>query len=558
MSLHRSLAVLAGALVLAPSAHAAITPGGISFDPGTDRETGLLSRALDGGFPNGPSRNAAISQDRQLATTAAFESEASNIVANDGNGSTTDVFVVTRAEPFDDTGPPWRADHTDLVSLGLGGQPANGPSYLPDLDGDQLHPSHCVAFVSAASNLVPGDTNGKPDAFVRDLRTGRTIRVSVNSKGQQANGATYEVKLDGACDRVAFVSDATNLALTRSRRKATKPLVTTAPPAGTKQVYVRILGGQADDKGTTATTFLASANDKRKAANGSSYQVSFGRLGASCPAHCGTTSGDELAFASDATNLSPRDRNGVTDAYKKSMLVPSFRSTKHERPMRLSVKLVSVNPSGAAGNGPSSHPAINDSGRYVAFQTDATDILAGDSNGVTDVADADTDGNRGVLWVSRSAAVGEPGNGPSTDPSISRPGSPVFFASQASNLQPNPVSANGYWDKNGVQDVFFWNFVSGNTSLESRDSNNSVVGLPDRQDNGQQRVSGPTAAPFENPVASYYGNYMLFETSNPLIDLDVAGEALSPSLVANPRKAGDLARNDPAMHQVYLRYIGPR
>jgi len=67
------------------------------------------------------------------------------------------------------------------------------------------------------------------------------------------------VKVDGACDRVAFVSDATNLALTRSRRKAAKPLVTTAPPAGTKQVYVRILGGQADDKGTAGTTFLASA-----------------------------------------------------------------------------------------------------------------------------------------------------------------------------------------------------------------------------------------------------------------------------------------------------------
>src|SRR5213078_3905625 len=105
---------------------------------------------VDGGFPNGASRNAAISQDRQLATEVAFESNATNIVANDGNGPLTDVFVVTRAEPYDDTGPPWRADHTDLVSVGVGGQPANGPSYLPDLDGDQLHASHCVAFVSAA------------------------------------------------------------------------------------------------------------------------------------------------------------------------------------------------------------------------------------------------------------------------------------------------------------------------------------------------------------------------------------------------------------------------
>ena len=557
MSVRRAFAVLAGLLALAPPAHAAITPGGISFDPGTDRETGLISRSLAGGFPNGPSRNAAISQDRQLATKAAFESDATDLVPNDGNGPMTDVFVVTRAEPYDDTGPPWRADHTDLASVGMGGQPANGPSYLPDLDGDQLHASHCVAFVSAASNLVPGDTNGKPDAFIRDLRTGRTPRVSVNSRGQQANGSTYEVKVDGACDRVAFVSDATNLALTRSRRKSTKPLVTTAPPAGTKQVYVRILGGQADDKGTARTTFLLSANSRRQAANGSSYQVSFGKLGASCPAHCGTTSGDELAFASDATNLSPQDRNGTTDVYKKQMLVPSFRSVKKERPMRLSIQLVSVNGAGMAGNGPSSHPAIHDAGRYVAFQTDATDVLAGDTNGVTDVADADTVGRR-MLWVSKSATVGEPGNGPSGDPSIARPGSPVFFESQASNLQPNPVSSGGYYDKNGVQDVFFWNFVSGNTSLESRDSNNSIVGLPSRADLGSpQRVSGPTAAPFLNPAASYYGNYVLFETSNPLVDLDVAG-ATFPDLLGNVLRAGDMARSNAALHQVYLRYIGPR
>jgi len=404
-------------------------------------------------------------------------------VPNDGNGSVTDVFVVTRAEPYDDTGPPWRADHADLVSTGLGGQPANGPSYLPDLDGDQLHASRCVAFISAASNLVPGDTNGKPDAFVRDLRTGRITRVSVNTAGQQANGSTYEVKLDGACDRVAFVSDATNLAHDRSRRKAAKPLVTTGPPAGTKQVYVRILGGQADDKGTAGTTFLASASKSRKAGNGSSYQVSFGKLGASCPAHMRDhlRRRARLRLGRDQP-LAARPQRGHRHLQEVDA-VPSFRSVRKERPMRLSIQLVSANSAGGAGNGPSSHPAINDSGRYVAFQTDATDLLAGDTNGVTDVADADTARGR-VLWVSRSATVGEPGNGPSRDPSVARPGSPVFFESQASNLQPNPVTSGGYYDKNGVQDVFFWNFVSGNTSLESRDSNNAIVGLPSRSENG--------------------------------------------------------------------------
>src|SRR5256885_14257924 len=132
VSVRRSFPVLLGVLALAAPAHAAIPPGGISFDPGTDRETGLISRSLDGGFPNGPSRNASISQDRQLATKVAFESDATDLVPYDGNGPATDVFVVTRAEPYDDTGPPRRADHTDLASVGMGGQPAHGPSHLPD------------------------------------------------------------------------------------------------------------------------------------------------------------------------------------------------------------------------------------------------------------------------------------------------------------------------------------------------------------------------------------------------------------------------------------------
>src|SRR5256885_13676481 len=89
VSVRRSFPVLLGVLALAAPAHAAITPGGISFDPGTDRETGLISRALDGGFPNGPSRNPAISSDRQLATRAAFESDATELVPYDGNRTTT-------------------------------------------------------------------------------------------------------------------------------------------------------------------------------------------------------------------------------------------------------------------------------------------------------------------------------------------------------------------------------------------------------------------------------------------------------------------------------------
>ena len=202
----------------------------------------MLSRSAAGGVPNGPSVGGAISGDRQYAALAAFTSFASNIVNGDTNGF-ADVFVVSRRNALADNlqGLPWRpAGPAQLVSRGRGGALANGPSYGADLDGDQLHDGpggdgpHCVAFISAASNLVKGDTNGKPDAFVADLKTGRITRVSVDSRGRQVNGTTSDVEVDGSCGRVAFVSDAHELALTRTAwKQAGKPaaaagLVTTA------------------------------------------------------------------------------------------------------------------------------------------------------------------------------------------------------------------------------------------------------------------------------------------------------------------------------------------
>src|SRR3954471_10697135 len=168
-----------GALAAATAILAVLPAGASAFDPTKDRETHLLSRSISGGFPNGPSRNAVFAQNGQGASFAAFESDASDVVANDVNG-VTDIFVVRRGGSYtQNRGEPWQpAGGAQLVSQGIGGQPANGPSYGPHADGDAKHRApHCVAFVSQASNLVAGDTNGKADAFVRDLRSGRITRV---------------------------------------------------------------------------------------------------------------------------------------------------------------------------------------------------------------------------------------------------------------------------------------------------------------------------------------------------------------------------------------------
>src|SRR5205085_1661163 len=132
---------------------------------------------------NAPSGAPAISGDERFDRVLAFQSDASDLVPGDGNGK-TDVFMAANATPDVNASATWRPNALELVSHGRGGQPANGNSYSPAVDGEPGEPPHaptCVAFVSDASNLVPGDTNGQPDVFVAKLGSGAIARASVDS-----------------------------------------------------------------------------------------------------------------------------------------------------------------------------------------------------------------------------------------------------------------------------------------------------------------------------------------------------------------------------------------
>src|SRR4051812_23170144 len=384
----------------------------------------LISHSLTGGFPNGPSHNAAISQDRQLASLVAFDSEASNLVRGDSNGL-TDVFLTRRKRPFGLKGPPWRRGKTVLASRGMGGRPANGRSFGADLDGEQLHTPRCLAFISEASNLVPGDTNGVADAFILFLRSGKIRRVSVSSGGLQANGATYEVAVDGHCDRIAFVSDATNLALTGTNKLSWRSAVTAAPPADVRQVYVRALDERTDNNGLHGLTFLASAAADGQPGNGDSTQIAFARSGGGCgrQGRCGSFSGEAVAFASQASNLASGDTNGLSDVFVRSfqrrfvrlrfprttrVLGEKVRSTLvGVGPMRMKTTLLSGGAGGEPADGGSDQPAVNDSGDVIAFRTAASNFLPGDANRATDVVRVDTlHGGRSLVSRTRDGHFG--------------------------------------------------------------------------------------------------------------------------------------------------------
>jgi hypothetical protein len=481
----------------APSGEAGVAARGPS-----QRTTFLLSTA-NGVFPNGPSRNAAISHDQRTARYIAYESDASNIVAGDTNGQ-TDILLVFRAPPFGVNGTPWKAGGTELISKGVGGAPANGPSYRPSVDGDAHHAPHCVAFVSNASNLVPNDTNGKPDGFVYDTRTQQITRVTVDSAGRQANGSTYSVSLSGHCKRVAFTSDATNLALTQTTNPNWSTSRTTEATAGTRQVYVRILAGARDNAVFKGLTFLASAAEDGTAGNANSSEPYIAR------------SGKAVVFTSTSTNLAAGDPGPTPDVYRRTIMRKFQRSGNGDgvQVLRGSVDLISATPEGRAGNGASRHATITDDIRYVAFETDASDLLPGDTNGVTDIARAHlhSDGKSTQEWVSKTTTGGI-GNGPSHNPVISDAGSFILFDSDATNLRP---SATHKLDPNGAKDVFLWNAPTRNVSLESRNAQNGYL-----------------SAPSQHPATSSRGNYVAFESADPLIDLPLS-QQLFPQLVEQP------------------------
>jgi hypothetical protein len=198
----RVVPALAGALLLA----ALIVLAAMLPQPAVGQRnttTTMISRDTSGGTPNGASTNAVISGDLRYARIIAFESEASDLVSGDTNGH-KDVFAIRRAGSFGNNGSTWRPGQTQLVSRGIDG-PANGPSFDPAVDGNFPHKATCVAFLSDASNLVSGDTNGQTDAFLAKAPDFKPTRVSLPGN-QQSAADTTQVAVSGDCSRTAFVT----------------------------------------------------------------------------------------------------------------------------------------------------------------------------------------------------------------------------------------------------------------------------------------------------------------------------------------------------------------
>ena len=150
------------------------------------------STSAAGAPANGNSFNPAISADGRYVT---FESIATNLVAGDGNG-TKDIFVKDLQ-----TGAIW------CVSTDAQGAFGNGTSSSPDITADGRY----VVFESSAPNLVPGDSNGAIDVFIKDIQTGAIRRVSSDALGAGGNAQSDSARISADGHFVTFRSAATNL-----------------------------------------------------------------------------------------------------------------------------------------------------------------------------------------------------------------------------------------------------------------------------------------------------------------------------------------------------------
>jgi Tol biopolymer transport system component len=406
LGLALSAVVVAASLVLAPgSAAAAGAVRLVSHLPSAPSTAG-----------SGPSSSPVASADGAFLV---FASTSNNLVSGQvDENETDDVFLFERA-----TGTVTLVSHGSASATTSG----NGRSYSPSISADGAF----VAFVSRATNLVSGQSDpngGKEDVFLFARATGTVTLVSHTPGNATTTASDFSEAptFSGNGAFVAFISRATNLV--------------TGQSDGVDTYHVFLF-----ERATGAVSLVSHAPGAPTAtANGEGLQPAI------------SNDGSFVAFRSHATNLVPGqvDPNGFA-----SDIFLWERATG-------SVTLVSHAPGSAVttGNRPSEQPSISADGSFVAFLSEASDLIGSqsDQNGNTDVF-LFARATGALTLVSHAASSGATAaNGSNAQAAISADGRFVVFRSTGTNL------VSGQTDTNALDDVFLFERATGDASLVSR------------------------------------------------------------------------------------------
>jgi Tol biopolymer transport system component len=372
---------------------------------------------------------------------------------------------------------------TARVSTTTGGGQANGSTYgLARVDG-----SGRFVFFETTAALVASDTNAAMDVYRKDRLSGSTTRVSLLGEADQISqgAAACDVTPDGRY--VVFRVNGSGAAGPVNKQLWRRDLVARSSvllsqsgddPAnqgsdsgpcgisddGTRIVFTSTSTNLGVDglghvflrrTDINTTTVVDKATDAT-VGNAKAFQAAI------------SANGGIVAFNSDATNLVSGDSNAASDIFVRNL---SANTTER----------VDTTAGGAQGNGDAQFPSLSANGRYVAFDSTASNLVADDDNAQRDVFRKDRQ-TGAVVRVSVTTS-GVEGNGPSSGPAMTPDGRYVAFSSDATNLYPA--------DTNGDDDAFRRDLDLERTDLASRRwdtisaGNDGIIGWPTISNDGR-------------------------------------------------------------------------
>lgn len=332
-----------------------------------------------------------------------FNSFASDLVTGDTNG-VTDIFLKDRK-----TGVVTRISTN---ALGQEGNAESGNYFNAAITPN----ARFAVFESEADNLVQQDLNIVKDVFLKNIKTAAVTRVSTNSQGVEANGESFTASISANGRYVAFTSAATNLVDGDSNANA--------------DIFVK-------DLKTGAVTRASTNSQGQQANNGNSYSAVI------------SPNGRYVVFESDATNLVDNDTNASFDIFLKDL-----KTGKITR--------VSTSSENEQANFASSNANLTANGRYVVFDSEATNLVAGDNNDNGDVFVKDL--KTGAIKLASTNIQGQQADSVSRDASISSNGRYVVFQSSASNLGANVLN-------DSIDEIFLKDMKTGQVTLVSANNN---------------------------------------------------------------------------------------
>lgn len=376
---------------------------------------------------NGGQRPAINSNGRFTA----YWSDSPNIVGGDTN-NTGDIFVFDR-----------NANASKRVNIGPNGVQANGPTEnVVDINDS----GGIVVYASDANNLVAGDTNNQRDVFVTDQFLNLTVRIVPDAEnGPQGNAASFNPVVSPDGRFVAFRSYATNFLDAGVDTNGQPDIILFDRMFNAFSQFDRINEGRVGGNVTQSNS--EDPNSTFALSNNAEYAV----------------------FDSTGSNLVPGDSNARYDVFFRNRTANPRTTTR-----------ISVGTGGVQANGNSIRPAISANGRWVVFESDASNLISDDTNGKSDIFLWDRDNPSAVVRVSVDSS-GSQSNGHSRTPRINSTGRYITFWSDANNLVD--------LDTNNQPDIFVHDRVTGittrvNISGNEAQANRFTQNRPDISNDG--------------------------------------------------------------------------